>query len=242
MDKASVTDLIKAGSASAGKVTMDFVDPNAAAAAPKKKSSAGAKKKKKKASTKAGPTIVQIPIPLGMGFKEEGGIFLITKVKEGGNAEASGKVKVGMEIVSVNAKAVKGMDKTQVAATIKASNEVCEVGFKAAKKKKSGKGGAAAADTGPKQWDAMHLDKQGALALIKGKPPGAFCMRTTERGHATVSIIRPDGTLLQKVIVQEPNGFCFKGSANRFESDRKLIAHYASDAQNELPCKLLEVY
>merc|ERR1711935_84562 len=58
MDKASATDLIKAGSASAGKVTMDFVDPNAAAAAPKKKASAGAKKKKKK----AGPTIVQIPI------------------------------------------------------------------------------------------------------------------------------------------------------------------------------------
>ena len=244
MDKAAVTDLIKAASAAEGKVTVGFVDPNASAAPPKAKAkkASGGTKKKKKASTKAGPTLVKINIPLGMGFKDEAGKFMVTKVKEGGNAEATGKVKVGMEIVTVNGKVVAGMDKTGLAALIKSSNEVCEVGFKAAKKTKKSVKGGGGDNSGPKQWNAMNLDKQGALALIKGKPPGAFCMRATERGYATVSIIRPDGTLLQKVIVQEANGFCFKGSANRFASDQKLIEHYASDAQNELPCKLLEVY
>jgi hypothetical protein len=234
IDKAAVTDMIKSASAANGSCTVKFLDPSATKKkkTSTKKSSGG---KKKKAST---TTDVQINIPLGMGFKEDAGKFIVTKVKEGGNAEASGKVKVDMEIMTVNGKPVKGMEKGAVAALIKASNEVCTVGFKAKKKKKSVK----AADSGPKQWNAMHLDKLSALALIKGKPPGSFCMRATERGYATVSIIRPDGTLLQKVIVEESNGFCFKGSGNRFASADKLIAHYASDAQNELPVKLLEVY
>jgi len=238
LDKGAVTDLIKGASVSEGKVTIDFIDPNP----PKAKSAKSSGGKKKKAKTaKTGPTMVKIPIPLGMGFKEEGGKFVVTKVKEGGNAEASGKVKINMEIVLVNGKETKGMDKTGVAAVIKASNEICEIGFKAKKKKKSAKG-AAAADTGPKQWDAMHLTKDAALALIKGKPPGAFCMRATDRGFATVSIIKPDNSLLQKVIAQAPNGFGFKGSPNFFADHFALIAHYASDAQNELPCKLVEVY
>jgi len=83
------------------------------------------KKKKKKAPKAASNTfIMTIPSPLGLGFRQDekgSPKFLVTKLKPGGNAEATGKIKVGYFIVSVNGVPVAGQDRTSLTDVIKAA-------------------------------------------------------------------------------------------------------------------------
>jgi len=71
---------------------------------------------------------VSVPTPLGLSFKgDDGGIFVVTKVKPESNSAASGKVKVGYHIVSVNGTAVQGKQREDVTALIKASQGTCKL-------------------------------------------------------------------------------------------------------------------
>jgi hypothetical protein len=75
--------------------------------------------------------LVSIPSPLGMSFGDNGnGAFVVTKLKEGGNAMTGGKVRVGFEITTVNGTAVSGLTKADVATLIKASAGDCAVEFR----------------------------------------------------------------------------------------------------------------
>ena len=75
-------------------------------------------------------TRVTIPTPLGMTFASNGsGGIVVTKLKEEGNALATGKVNLFMEILSVNGTAVHGLEKAEVATLIKASKEECTIEF-----------------------------------------------------------------------------------------------------------------
>jgi serine/threonine protein kinase len=73
--------------------------------------------------------VVAVPLPMGMSFNPEGSGFIISNVKEGGNAKATGKISKGMKMVSVNGKSLAGMDKQEVVTAIKASNKVCTIEF-----------------------------------------------------------------------------------------------------------------
>eukprot|EP00729_Bicosta_minor_P007826 gene7826-17290_t len=87
----------------------------------KKKKSASVKKSAKNESIGTNKT-VPIPSPLGLSFKQNsGGDMIITKVKPGSNAEATGQVQEGMKIVSVNKNPVEGLTKKEVSNLIKIS-------------------------------------------------------------------------------------------------------------------------
>ena len=81
---------------------------------------------KSKKGSKSKPTEESVSIsirsPLGLTF-ELGNV--ITHVKPGGNADATGKVSQGMRIVSVNGSPVEGLTKKEVATKIKASSSDC---------------------------------------------------------------------------------------------------------------------
>eukprot|EP00729_Bicosta_minor_P012721 gene12721-7594_t len=102
--------------------------------------SAGPVDAKKKGNPKKASTAVSITIasPMGFSFKldESTGAFMVTKVKEGGNAEATKKVDVGFRIMKVNGTATKGLDKASVTAMIKTSGAECTLEFRPAKKGK----------------------------------------------------------------------------------------------------------
>jgi len=69
---------------------------------------------------------VTISTPLGLSFRgDDGGIFVVTKIKPGSNSATSTKVKVGYHIVSVNGTAVQNKPKEDVTALIKASQGKC---------------------------------------------------------------------------------------------------------------------
>lgn len=85
---------------------------SAAAAAPKKK--------KKKVATKKGKVTVSMAAPFGIGLEEDGEAGVkVGIVKEGKNADKTGKIKVGMKIVSINGISTVGLAKKEVSGLIK---------------------------------------------------------------------------------------------------------------------------
>jgi hypothetical protein len=167
---------------------------------------------------------ISLAMPLGIAFKQLEEFMTVTKIKT--NSNATGKVKAGNVILSINGKQCTGKSKTQVAAEVKASKSICVIGI------------------GIPWWDRMDVSKSEALAVIKGKPSGAFVLRATERGYATLSLVKPDGKLFQKVveIPEDGGGFQLKGSPITFPTVAKLVAYYSDPTQSELPCSLLAAY
>lgn len=72
---------------------------------------------------------VSVSCPLGISFvMNDRGENVITNVKPGGNAEATGQLSAGMQIVTVNRKPVRGLSKKDVASLIKSSPGSCLLG------------------------------------------------------------------------------------------------------------------
>eukprot|EP00729_Bicosta_minor_P017984 gene17984-21918_t len=72
---------------------------------------------------------VSVSCPLGISFAmNDRGENVITNVKPGGNAEATGQLSAGMQIVTVNRKPVRGLSKKDVASLIKSSPGSCLLG------------------------------------------------------------------------------------------------------------------
>lgn len=72
---------------------------------------------------------VSVPCPLGISFvMNDRGENVITNVKPGGNAEATGQLSAGMQIVTVNRKPVRGLSKKDVASLIRSSPGSCLLG------------------------------------------------------------------------------------------------------------------
>jgi hypothetical protein len=271
------------------------------------------KKKKKSKKSAANATInVTIPTPLGMSFGHTDGGFTVTKVKPGGNSEASGKIVPGMLIVKVNGTTIAGLHKDDVATLIKASPGACTMEFdpppsisvletqpgggekkgatgdakhsnfrhsvldevlkgndpvlniqiragaaaeeglytgvspavakpKSPKKKKSSSKTAAAATTNKQaNWNAMGLEKGAALARIQGQPVGSFVLRSTDKAFAALSLIKPDGSLYNRLVVEAPGGLQLIKSDTAFASLETLVKHYAGTGppKDALPCPL----
>merc|ERR1711935_1048261 len=69
---------------------------------------------------------VAIPPPLGLSFQQShSGAMIITQVKPGSNAEATGQLHKGMKIVSVNKTPVESLGKKEVSNLIKSSAGDC---------------------------------------------------------------------------------------------------------------------
>lgn len=89
---------------------------------------------------------VAVVLPMGMsfdGFADVG--CYVTKLKPGGNAEQTGQIQPGQQIISVNGKKIAGLEKKDVTAMIKASAGECKLelannatGFETYMAKKSG--------------------------------------------------------------------------------------------------------
>ena len=230
----SVLDAVLAGDDSVLKAQMGL---------PEKKDPKA--KKTNKGKIDRGLTVT-IPSPLGFSFKQDANGFLVTKVKEGGNAEASGKIQAEMRIITVNGSPVEGREKAAVTDMIKsasaadgkvtvqfappiagsggggstsppARNNIYDTGVpspparnntydtgvpsspaspKKAKKEKKAKSntkGGKKASTG--DWNAMRATKEEALGRIRGKVPGSFVIRATDKAAAALSVIKPDGKM-----------------------------------------------
>jgi hypothetical protein len=95
----------------------------------------GGKKKKNKAG--GGETLVNIPLPLGMGFKpNEQGVMAVKKLTEGGNAFLSGQVAIGMVINSVNGSPTVGLSKAAMIDLIQSNPDGCTLSLSAPDGKK----------------------------------------------------------------------------------------------------------
>lgn len=151
-----------AAAAQAAKVAEDEA---VAAAAAKAAAAANAATAAKAAAAAAAAGLVSVAItsPMGLTFKDnEAGVFVITKVKEGGNAAATKKVSVGTEIFSVNGTPTAGMAKADVTAMIKASTGPCMFEFKPSE------ADAAAAEPATVPFDAANEDQYDVPKVFKG--------------------------------------------------------------------------
>lgn len=256
----SVLDAVLAGGDEVLAVQMG-------AASPKKKD-----KKAKKGKGKAGGLIVTVPSPLGFSFKQDAHGYLVTKVKEGGNAEATGQIKSEMRIISVNGAAVAGHDKPTVTNMIKsASAQDGKVTVEFAPPIAGGGGGGGgppAATAMPQEtaspkkskdkkakgtkkgankksseaWNAMMCTKDEALERIRGKAPGSFVIRATDKAAAALSVIKPDGKMYNRLIDNSPGGLVLKGSSQTHKTLTDVAQYYTSPEkamEGGLPCPLL---
>lgn len=79
---------------------------------------------------------ITVPTPLGMSFEHANGLFTVTKVKAGGNAEKTGKIKVGYRIESVNGDPTASLGtKKNIAAKIQGSKPDCTLIFRSTSEK-----------------------------------------------------------------------------------------------------------
>jgi len=127
-------DATAAGNAS---VTAGSVKQAGSAASTKKKGST-----KTPSATSAAKITVSLKTPFGIGLEGDDttGIKVFT-LKEGKAADKTGKIKVGMKIISINGNSTKGLAKEEVSQLIKDCKGVGEVPvvLQAAKKKSSTK-------------------------------------------------------------------------------------------------------
>lgn len=92
-------------------------------------------------------------------------------------------------------------------------------------------------------WHCLTNTKEQALAKIKGKPPGAFVIRPSDKAYAAISMVKPDGTsIFQQHIEESPQGLCLKASCINTADLNAFVAHYCSGAQTDLPCPLIDNY
>jgi len=92
-------------------------------------------------------------------------------------------------------------------------------------------------------WNCLTNTKEQALAKIKGKPPGAFVIRPSDKAYAAMSMIKPDGTsTFHQHIEEGPQGLCLKKSTVHTPDLPAFVAHYCSSAQTDLPCVLIDNY
>jgi len=221
------------------------------------------KKKKSKKGGGGGKNVVTIPSPLGFSFKQDMHGYLVTKVKEGGNAEASGQVQADMRIISINGSPVAGNDKPTVTNMIKSASAAegkVTVEFapsivgasggppaplampSAAASPKKGKKEKKSSKKGNAAWNAMELSKEDALAKIRGGKPGSFVMRATDKAAAALSVIKPDGKMYNRLIDRTASGLCLKASSQTFPGLEAIAEYYAAPAHAQeggLPCPLL---
>ena len=94
-------------------------------------------------------------------------------------------------------------------------------------------------------WDCRDKDKNSALATLRGRPGGAFVIRATDKGFAAMSLVTPQLSLYQRVIIKTSNGaMSLMNSKLQFPGDddmdmiHKLVGHYAKATNSELPCLL----
>lgn len=94
-------------------------------------------------------------------------------------------------------------------------------------------------------WDCRDLDKNAALATLRGRPGGAFVVRSTDKGFAAMSLVTPQLSLYQRVIIKTPNGtMALMNSKLQFPGDDdldmldKLIGYYITNTNDELPVLL----
>ena len=150
----------EAEAAAAAQAAKAAGDEAVAAAAAKAAAAAAnaAAAAKTAAAAAAGLVSVAITSPMGLTFKDnEAGVFVITKVKEGGNAAATKEVSVGMEIVTVNGTLTAGMAKADVTAMIKASTGPCMFEFKPSE-----------AEPAAVPFDAANEDQYDVPKVFKG--------------------------------------------------------------------------
>merc|ERR1712166_877010 len=125
--------------ATAIKPGMDVEPPSAAAPQAKKKKKSSTKTPSATSAAKITVSL-KAPFGIGLGGDDATGIKVFT-LKEGRAADKSGKIKVGMKIISINGNSTKGLAKEEVSQLIKDCKGVGEVPviFQAAKKKSSTK-------------------------------------------------------------------------------------------------------
>ena len=92
-------------------------------------------------------------------------------------------------------------------------------------------------------WHCLTNTKEQALAKIKGKPPGAFVIRPSDKAYAAISMVKLDGTsMFHQHIEESPQGLCLKKSSVNTPDLNAFVAHYCSGAQTDLPCPLIDNY
>jgi protein tyrosine phosphatase len=120
------------------------------------------------------------------------------------------------------------------AASTTPTNNIYDVGVPRPKKKGSNK------KIAKPSWDVMHLTKNEALSELRGKAPGAFVLRATEKGYAALSLIKPDNTLYQRIVEEDGNGLRLNKTRTYFATLAELVAHYAIPSTTSgLPIELI---
>ena len=110
-----------------------------------------------------GSIIVQLVPPLGLTLEDDSDYVRIKGIKEGGNAEATGKFMVGMAIMSINGEACLGKTKKEVGALVKAAAGTLAVGVKSREAEKARSKTPAPEGT----YTAAEYRAMGKLSLVK---------------------------------------------------------------------------
>jgi len=159
--KGDVVSMVKAAP---GDITLVLKKKDGGAQAPKKKES---KKKESKY------TVASVGQPLGLSLEgdEASGIF-ISKVKEGGNGEKVGTIKVGMQLMVMNGTSCVGKSKKDVVGLVKAAAGTGDIKLEmdangGYDKFKAAKDGPAAPSGGDAKSYSMDYDAMGKLAAMK---------------------------------------------------------------------------
>ena len=159
--KGDVVSMVKAAP---GDITLVLKKKDGGAKAPKKKES---KKKESKY------TVASVGQPLGLSLEgdEASGIF-ISKVKEGGNGEKVGTIKVGMQLMVMNGTSCVGKSKKDVVGLVKAAAGTGDIKLEmdangGYDKFKAAKDGPAAPSGGDAKSYSMDYDAMGKLAAMK---------------------------------------------------------------------------
>ena len=102
---------------------------------------------------------------------------------------------------------------------------------------------ANATNAAGESWDFRHAPKAFALAQLVNKRIGTFVVRQSDKGFAALSLVGPDGEIVTQHIDQLQDG---SGDVKLSISDKvfpslpAMIKHYASKAQLDLPCSLVD--
>lgn len=88
-------------------------------------------------------------------------------------------------------------------------------------------------------WNCMDMDKASAMAKIRGKQPGAFVIRPSDKSYAAITVVKPDGSFYNQHIDETSGGLQLKKSSIAHANLDKFVMFYTSSSQKDLPCALI---
>ena len=129
---------------------------------------------------------LSVPLPLGISYKEDEGVYRITKLKLAGNAAATGRIRPGLEIVSINGTLAAGLERDVVKALIISRSPHCVMGLRAVRATRS-ETSLQPARPSPR----TPTPKSSARPVRTSTPDSARPIRTTPRASTPKSSTRP---------------------------------------------------